>query len=299
MKRSLALLFGVALMPFVAAVPAHAQATRTWVSGVGDDANPCSRTAPCKTFSGAISKTAASGEINCLDPGGFGAITFTKSLTIDCKGVAGGILVSFTNGVIVNAGVNDKIQLRNLDIIGAGNGTNGIRFLNGRELTVENVRISNFTGIGIDVSKTALGLLFVKNTSITAVGNGIRLATTASNIVANIDNVNIFAVSSAVDVASAGSIANVSNSVLANSANGVVTSGVGIANVESSVLSSNSNGVNAQASGSIIRISGNYFNENTSAIAIGAGATVSSSSDNKILGGGAGANPNGAAVVIR
>jgi len=37
-------------------------------SGVGDDANPCSRTAPCKTFAGAISKTAAAGEINCLDP---------------------------------------------------------------------------------------------------------------------------------------------------------------------------------------------------------------------------------------
>ena len=65
---------------------AYAQATRTWVSGVGDDANPCSRTAPCKTFAGAISKTAAAGEIDCLDPGGFGAVTITKSITIDCGG---------------------------------------------------------------------------------------------------------------------------------------------------------------------------------------------------------------------
>ena len=63
---------------------AHAQASRTWVSGVGDDANPCSRTAPCKTFAGAISKTALNREINCLDPGGFGAVTITKSITIDC-----------------------------------------------------------------------------------------------------------------------------------------------------------------------------------------------------------------------
>src|SRR5580765_7951513 len=81
---------------------ANAQATRTWVSGVGDDANPCSRTAPCKTFAGAISKTAAAGEINCLDPAGFGAVTITKSLTIDCTGTLGGILASLTTGIIVN-----------------------------------------------------------------------------------------------------------------------------------------------------------------------------------------------------
>ena len=72
--------------------PAQAQASRTWVSGVGDDANPCSRTAPCKTFAGAISKTAVNGEINCLDPGGFGAVTITKSITIDCHEVFGSIL---------------------------------------------------------------------------------------------------------------------------------------------------------------------------------------------------------------
>ena len=78
------------LMVFVAAT-AYGQASRTWVSGVGDDANPCSRTAPCKTFAGAISKTAAQGEINCLDPGGFGAVTITKAITIDCVGTLGSI----------------------------------------------------------------------------------------------------------------------------------------------------------------------------------------------------------------
>ena len=81
---------------------AHAQATRTWVSGVGDDVNPCSRTAPCKTFAGAISKTAANGEIDCLDPGGFGTVTITKSITIDCAGTLGSILAAGTNGVNVN-----------------------------------------------------------------------------------------------------------------------------------------------------------------------------------------------------
>src|SRR6476646_5752084 len=93
----------VAIIWLGAASTAHAQATRTWVSGVGDDVNPCSRTAPCKTFAGAISKTAAGGEIDCLDPGGFGAVTITKAITIDCGGVTGGILAALSNGVIVNA----------------------------------------------------------------------------------------------------------------------------------------------------------------------------------------------------
>src|SRR3989440_249753 len=95
-------LLGLLLTLFLPLAPAHAQATRTWVSGVGDDANPCSRTAPCKTFAGAISKTAAGGEINCLDPGGFGAVTITKSIAIDCSEVFGSVLVSGTNGIVIS-----------------------------------------------------------------------------------------------------------------------------------------------------------------------------------------------------
>src|SRR6266568_3695702 len=101
----------IAIFTFAFASMAQAQATRTWVSGVGDDANPCSRTAPCKTFAGAISKTAAGGEISVLDPGGFGAVTITKSITIDGDGTLAGILASLTNGIIVNAGVNDKVVI--------------------------------------------------------------------------------------------------------------------------------------------------------------------------------------------
>src|ERR1039457_7550390 len=89
---------------------ARAQATRTWVSGVGDDANPCSRTAPCKTFAGAISKTAAGGEIDVLDPGGFGAVTITKSITFDGgEGQVGSILVAGSPGIIINAANTDTI----------------------------------------------------------------------------------------------------------------------------------------------------------------------------------------------
>src|SRR5689334_10126081 len=120
-----ALLAGLVL-PFAVSQPAHAQATRTWVSGVGDDVNPCSRTAPCKTFAGAISKTASGGEINCLDPGGYGTVTITKSMVIDCGGTFGSILNSGgINGVNINDSATGSpgtidVILRNLSIDGAG-----------------------------------------------------------------------------------------------------------------------------------------------------------------------------------
>src|SRR5262249_23024400 len=123
----------------------HAQATRTWVSGVGDDANPCSRTAPCKTFAGAIVKTAATGLIDCLDPGGFGAVTITKAISIDCSEVFGSVLVSGTNGIVVSAGATDTVVLRNLDISGVGTGLNGVKFISGGNLIIENVHIHDFT----------------------------------------------------------------------------------------------------------------------------------------------------------
>src|SRR3974390_2866324 len=132
--------------------PAYAQATRTWVSGVGDDANPCSRTAPCKTFAGAISKTIAAGEIDCLDPGGFGALTITKAITIDCSGTFGSVLASGTNAIVVAAGANDRVVLRGISFDGVGNGLNGVQFISGAQLNVERCFIARFTGAGINVA---------------------------------------------------------------------------------------------------------------------------------------------------
>src|SRR5882757_7571496 len=126
LRRILLSLAAVAAVVSLGAGAAQAQATRTWVSGVGDDANPCSRTAPCKTFPGAISKTAAGGEINCLDPGGFGGVTITKAIMIDCSETEGGLLVSGVNGVIVNAGAADVVVLRGIDILGTASAPNGI-----------------------------------------------------------------------------------------------------------------------------------------------------------------------------
>jgi len=128
---------------------AAGQATRTWVSGVGDDANPCSRTAPCKTFAGAISKTAAGGEINVLDPGGFGAVTITKSITISSESFEAGVLVSGTNGIVVSAGNGDVVVLRGLDIEGLGTGLAGIKVLSAGAVHVENCTINHFTQFGI------------------------------------------------------------------------------------------------------------------------------------------------------
>src|SRR5712691_5200304 len=124
-------MLAIAIFTFAFASMAQAQATRTWVSGVGDDANPCSRTAPCKTFAGAISKTAAGGEIDALDPGGFGAVTITKSIIIDGGGMLAGVLVVGTNGIVVSAAPTDRVVLRGLDINGIGSGLNGIRFTAG------------------------------------------------------------------------------------------------------------------------------------------------------------------------
>jgi len=160
----------------------YGQASRTWVSGVGDDANPCSRTAPCKTFAGAISKTAPGGEIDALDPGGFGAVTITKGITIDGGGgQVASVLVSGTNGIVVQAGPNDVVILRNLRINGISSGINGIQFNSGKDLNVENCYIFGFTQNGINITLSATGSsvhilnCVIKNNG----GDGIRASNSA------------------------------------------------------------------------------------------------------------------------
>lgn len=161
---------------------AYAQATRTWVSGVGDDANPCSRTAPCKTFAGAISKTAASGEIDMLDPGGFGAVTITKAITINGPPGYGGPLNASTNGILVNAGVNDVVVLRRIGIQGAGTGLNGVRFLAGAALIIEDCEIAGSNaGFGVDFSPSGVSTLDIVDSYI--VNNGTIAGTVGGGII--------------------------------------------------------------------------------------------------------------------
>lgn len=181
---------------FVFAFVSIAQAqTRTWVSGVGDDLNPCSRTAPCKTFAGAISKTATNGEINCLDPGGYGAVTITKSITIDCEDTQGSILASGTTGVIINLTANPDTQktvrLRGISINGSGSGgQSGIRGINVSsanatpvQLFCDEIVIDNFVNEGILFNSNG-GNLVVKKSSIqNNGGRGIKVDSNGATVV--------------------------------------------------------------------------------------------------------------------
>jgi hypothetical protein len=177
-------LSGAVLVLLVYVGAAHAQATRTWVSGVGDDANPCSRTAPCKTWAGAISKTADGGEISALDPGGFGAVTITKGITLNGDGTLASVLAALTNGIIVNAPSNRDVIIRNLSINGVGNsaspGLNGIRFLGGGSLTLQNVNIYGFSQSCLDIAITSGGpITHIVDSNFANCATGIRVSDTS------------------------------------------------------------------------------------------------------------------------
>lgn len=156
---------------------ASAQATRTWVSGVGDDANPCSRTAPCKTFAGALVNTAAGGEINCLDAGGFGTVTITQAVSIICDNVEAGVLVgSGSDGITIAAGQNDAVILSGLDIHGVSGALTGIRLNSAGSLRVSNTRVRGFTtatsyGVTLTASNV-LSAVFLSNITVSNNGSG-------------------------------------------------------------------------------------------------------------------------------
>ena len=258
-------------LPLLASAPAHAQASRTWVSGVGDDANPCSRTAPCKTFAGAISKTAVNGEINCLDPGGFGAVTIVKSITIDCTGELGSILNAGTAGINIAitepTDVRKTVRLRNLVIQGFDSGLIGINILNAAAVYIENVAITgNFGGSAAGISDTRSptpGALYIKDTSVTHLGGaGVAIAGASGNT-AILDNVTSDGNKFGVAVA-AGNRVNVSRSTLAgNSVAGVEADPGCLVVVDGSSITGNNIGVQ---SSSAVRMSNNNIAFNSTAI---------------------------------
>jgi hypothetical protein len=220
-------ILGALLGCLLYALPADAQATRTWVSGVGDDANPCSRTAPCKTFAGAISKTATGGEINVLDPGGFGGVTITKSISIIADYVEAGVLVSGTNAIIVNAPAGSKVLLQGLDIEGLGTGLTGVNFLGAGQLYIIRCSIRNFTQNGVNVAGTVAGERhafindsFILNNGTVAGGTG-GVNAAASNI-ASITNTSLLSNGAfSVQANGAGAIVGLQTSVLNNTATSI------------------------------------------------------------------------------
>jgi hypothetical protein len=275
LTRTLLLAFLV-LLTLTAA--AQAQATRTWVSGVGDDANPCSRTAPCKTFAGAISKTATGGEINVLDPGGFGGVTITKSITISSEGFEAGVLVSGTNAIVINATTTSAVVLRGLDLEGLGTGLVGIKVLGGLgSLHVEKCTINNFRGSnggGIEIAPTVAGTthVFIKDTIVRnngqGVGGGIRVAPGAGVAVkASLSKVRMENNLAGLLV-SGNSAVTVADSVAASNTNAGFAATGGIMNVERSVATNNATGISCPG-GTIVRIGNSTVVGNTTAVATG------------------------------
>lgn len=298
-------ILAIAIFTLTVASMAQAQATRTWVSGVGDDANPCSRTAPCKTYAGAISKTAKDGEISTLDPGGFGAVTITKSITINGGGGGqgyGSILAALTTGVIINitdaADVRKSVRLDWLNINGASSGVDGVRMVAGNTLHVENCLIDGFTSNGINLAFTAANtatVLNVHNTTIrNCVGAGIRTsAASGGKINSSINTVQVTKCGTGIDQVN-GTLGSIHNSQISSCITGIQTAeptSGSVANIDSTTISNNTGtGVNV-VGGSRARIARCNIFQNLTSLA--PAASVDSGGNNNIAGNGTNTAPAG------
>jgi hypothetical protein len=271
------------LVPLLASAPASAQATRTWVSGVGDDVNPCSRTAPCKTFAGAISKTAAGGEINCLDPAGYGGVTTIKAITFNCGYTLGSILVSGGPGITVNAGVNDRVSIRGIHLQGinqtASPGTIGIRIIGGKSVSIEDSVVSNFNLQGIQDARTAgTTELFIRNTVIShnnSTGIALQATNTSKTSIENVSSINnLFGVA-----ATTGNSVQIKRSVFAGSTNSGIEADAGAQiNADDCQVTNNATGVEANGT---VRMSNSDISFNTT---VSSGAGSSSYGNNRVSG---------------
>jgi hypothetical protein len=307
-RRRFGTVLGVAVMTGIMALAvigppiAVGQATRTWVSGVGDDANPCSRTAPCKTFAGAISKTAASGEINCLDPGGFGGVTITKSLLINCEYTEGGVLVAGAgvNGIIVNAAATDVVTLRGLDIFGAGSAQNGVRFLAGAALHIEDSIITKFNaanGTGVTFAPSGASELTISNTIITdngtsSSGQGILIRPTgvgsAKVTLTNVEIANNFDGLRAEAVAAGTKVSIMNSNSSENTQHGFAAIGTGgpveMMIQDSMAAYNGSSGIIANTANATVRMTGTTSTGNGTGTNQSGGGLIQSYGDNNVRG---------------
>jgi hypothetical protein len=285
---------------------ANAQATRTWVSGVGDDANPCSRTAPCKTFAGAISKTLAGGEIDAMDPGGFGAVTITKSITIDGGGgTIAGVLVAGTNGIVISdSGAGTAVvTLRNLDFEGLGfgpttPGIHGVLFLSGAALYIQHCSIRNFrdptNGWGVAFTPSTASKLFIDSTIITGnLAGGVLIQPTgAGSAKALIEQTQAHNNTTGFRADGTGSTGGITVAISGSTASGNVASGVtafsqaGSAAVTMMVsvttVANNGTGLNANGSAATMRVGASVVSGNAIGVNIANGATMTSFGSNQI-----------------
>ena len=283
--RSLAIssaIAATAIAGLLSASPAQAQATGTWVSGVGDDLNPCSRTAPCKTFAGAISKTAQNGEIRCLDPGGFGAVTITKSITIDCHEIMASVLSGAGTAIIINitnaADPLKTVRLRNLILNGTGGGTRqgirGINILAANAVYLDDLRIDSFVNEGVrDARTTGGGELYIRNSIIRDNGGaGVTVTSTGvPQVNAVIEDSHLNGNAFGVAVAANNRVMVARSVMTGNTTAGAEADPSGFLSIDGSTISSNATGVQASG-GSTVRISNNNIGFNGTGLS---GATTS------------------------
>jgi hypothetical protein len=295
-KLSLLALLGL-IVAVVPGSPAYAQATRTWVSGAGDDANPCSRSAPCKTFAGALPKTAAGGEVDALDPGGFASVTITKSITIDGGGgEVASVLVSGTNGINVAAGAKDVVILKNLRLQGLlGNGSspttagiNGINFTAGAQLVIDNCDIYGFNNSGLNVAVSTTSFVAVRNSTFrNNLVSGISSSSSGGFGVVQVVNSSFVGTNNSGTQAQTGVIAgsggaiDVSNSSFQDLNIAIQATGNGILNIDSSFIGSNHVGISTVA-GTTLNASNNGFYNNNTAFAVA--GTSTSTGNNRVVG---------------
>jgi len=177
------------------------------------------------TFAGALASTTPGGEIDCLDPGDFGAVTITKALKIICGESRGsgeaGVQVSGTNGIVVSAGPNDVVVLEGLDIDGLGTGLNGVSVVSGKEIYILGSAIRNFSQNGVNMaSSTPGGHAFINDSFILFNAGGVNVQGTAN--IGSITSTQILSNRSfGVQANGANNIVGIQTSVLNNSPTGI------------------------------------------------------------------------------
>jgi hypothetical protein len=281
---------------------AHAQATRTFVSGTGNDAFPCSRTAPCKTFAGALLRTARGGEISVMDPGGFGAVTITKSVTISGDGTLASAIFPSITAITINitdpADTAKRVILRNLSLQGGGNnvvngqptGLNAIRFLAGNEVQIDKVDVVGCTQVGLDVSlgNGAAGTVYVHDSTIANCPTGIRVAAVSGFAAVILDNVRVEGATDGADVGANGRLIARGSTFAGNglNQNGVLLStATSQASLERCTFTfNNASGVSAAVAGAVARVASSAFLGNSNGVTNVAGAQTLSDNRNVFSG---------------
>jgi hypothetical protein len=275
---------------------------RAWVSVSGNDGNDCSRSTPCRTLTGALAKTSSGGEIDVLDSGDFGAVTLDRAVSVVTPGVLGGLQATSSAAITVNAGAADRIVLRGLTIDGLGTAQDGIVFVAGGSLYVENCTINNFARYGIEFAPTSgSGKLFVtdtivRNTGVGSIGGGVHMiSTVAPGFIASLDGLrtenNTFGLK-----AETWGVVTVRNSLSANNAFSGMTAvtplGTGDVRlfVENSVSTNNLYGVISSGT-SVAIISNMAITSNTTGLGISNGGLIQSFGNNKIYANGTNGAP--------